>query len=182
MTECLFFTDELLMKNGFTLLQMLIVVLIIGILAAVALPKYQLAVDQSRWSTMLPGSKALKDAQERMWMLTSSYTNLADSLDTAVPGTRDGNEIFSGAITYTLFNAQHACLVSARHSNLPGVALDMYLSGSKNFPNETHCEALASSDRANRLCEQIGQGMILGQQGDYNVYVVDGSGHGVLEP
>jgi len=168
------------MNKGFTLIELLVIVMIIAILAAIAWPQYQLAIDESRWSTMLPGAKSLKEAQERIWMTSSSYANSVDMLDITMPGTITDNQVVSSGITYTLLNNGEEHLITVTHNNIPGVILDIYLEKSNNFPHETHCEALTSSTRATRLCEQL-VGDKIGTKGDYTVYVLDGSGNGTLD-
>ena len=49
-------------------MELLVVILIIGILTAVALPKYQSAVDKSRYATLMPPAKTIANSQESFYM------------------------------------------------------------------------------------------------------------------
>ena len=126
----------------------------------------------------MPGCKALKEAQERHWMQTALYVDSAENLDITIPGTPYNNQVISPNIIYTLLNNEDVNLITVVHEQLPGVILDMYLNQSPNFRNETHCEALETSLRANRLCEQLGGETILSTQEGYNIYVIEGNGEG----
>ncbi len=72
-------------KVGFTLIELLVVVLIIGILVAVALPQYQVAVEQSRIARTLPVLKNLALAQERQYLTHGSYSYMFSDLDIEIP-------------------------------------------------------------------------------------------------
>ena len=75
----------LLNNGGFTLLELLVVVLIIGILVAVALPQYKVAVAKSRASTMVPLLKNLLEAEEVYYLQHGTYVNDLRKLDIMVP-------------------------------------------------------------------------------------------------
>jgi len=80
------------MKNlnkGFTLLELLVVVLIIGILASIALPQYQVVVKKAQLADYISMVKALHTAEESYFLVHGQYTSDLSSLDISFP-MRDG--------------------------------------------------------------------------------------------
>ncbi len=60
-------------NKGFTLIEMLVVVLIIGILAGIALPQYQMAVTKAKVASILPLMRRWKDANVEWKLLHGAY-------------------------------------------------------------------------------------------------------------
>jgi len=75
-------------RQGFTLLELLVVVLIIGILAAIALPQYKLAVEKSRMTEAVTILKIIAAAQDRFYMIHNRYANAyeMEKLDIEIQG------------------------------------------------------------------------------------------------
>jgi len=72
-------------KKGFTLLELIIVVIVIGILASIALPRFVRVAERARIAEAKTILDALRSSQMRYLAQWNTYTGTATNLDTPVP-------------------------------------------------------------------------------------------------
>ncbi len=106
-------------KKGFTLIEILAVVLIIGILVAIAVPTYQKAVEKSRTPEPLTTLKSIAKAEQLRKLAQGSYSDNVQDLDLHLTDFPEGNPVFgetfeSKFFTYKLYGEDDAVATAKR--------------------------------------------------------------------
>ncbi len=103
-------------RHGFTLIELMITVAIVGILAAIALPSYQDSIRKSRRADAKSDLMGLANAQERYFTLNNQYCDgeacALTSIYTLNPQNADYYSFSTESLTATEFNLTAAPLGS----------------------------------------------------------------------
>lgn len=153
-------------KKGFSLLELLVVILIIGVLGAIALPHYQLAVDKALFAKYQAMAASLRDAYDHYVLIYGKGTTDFKKLSVSLPGDFSNYSNY-GAFT-CLSNQEMFCCMSDSGGSHTGlidcgkndlsVIYAQYFFSYNNEPanRKGRCLAKENHTRADRLCSALG--------------------------
>lgn len=169
-------------KNGFTLLELLVVVLIIGILAAIALPQYKKAVLKSKLHIGVSLVESLYQAQQSYALVNGDFATNIDALDVEIP--KNDSCTKTDVANYRSGYSCHFGVINLndRFSNIhfavPNYQI-AYIRYVKDFPfsyipakkferSKRYCFANLQNNIAQKVCVEMG-GVYLGED-SYKYY------------
>jgi type IV pilus assembly protein PilE len=143
--------------KGFTLVELLVAVLIIGILAAIALPQYNLAVAKSKFSQLYLINKNIVDAQDIYFLINGEYATDIKTLDIEFPGIQGCTYSGSfyrcpGGLSVAININFSKEFTSVFYTNMTNTfTVRQFLRNKKKY-----CTARKASDFANKVCKALG--------------------------
>jgi len=145
-------------KKAFTLLELLVVVLIIGILAAIALPQYQLAVDKSRYAALMDITRAIAEANERFCLANDRYSTNFNELDIDITANSFSNDKKTAYFDWgncNLYNQQE--VQCTNDTTLKNQYIIRYDQGTINGGIRCTSQGLEENSRYDKVCKDIGE-------------------------
>ena len=144
--------------KGFTLLEMLVVVLIIGILAGIALPQYQGAVRKARVAEAKLTLRAIGDAADRYFLQNEDMVFSLEDLDIDISNDSQDWDIYIDEW------GGNGCVVYADPKNEEGYDLEYYSPNYENGgdPKSGKFICWSDNDKGQKICKQLGGKKIYG--------------------
>lgn len=178
------------MHKGFTLIEVLVVVLIIGILASVAAVQYGKAVEKSRAVQALTMLKSIVQAQKVYYMANGAYAQSFDDLDVKLdwPG-RDNFLVSAYDVTdvrsngdwsiQLLINSSDGRVYAGRLSGAYKGGGFLYVNGGESYyfidPDVLWCvervgSGVVFAKERGAFCEQMFAAPFIKRVGDLNLF------------
>ena len=144
---------------GFTLVELLVVVLIIVILSAIALPQYSRAVGKARMTEALQGMQTLIQAKEACALAKRGINKCTAERDYDITFSGDSQDWqFSYVGNCSRFSGYHVCAygdpnTSISSASLPSLRAKRTMDSNGNFSWTKECVAYNSD--ASELCDLV---------------------------